>query len=502
MLRQFSTRRIIGLFVFDWLGTLGMLLLAAFLRRELGELPEPLVSMANSLDVTLGGARPAAGVDFILSLAPGVFLLVAILWPFFSVVFAVYDARKSATLGLELRCVLLAVGVSTLALAGSLFFSYRETSRLLVILFFLLDLGLLLGIRVVLRVLSRNGQVVSKSRSVLILGAGKVGLRAVEQLQRYAWTDLQLVGFADDDQTKQGLRVAGLPVLGTLDQLPEIVQRHGVRDALVALPLRSYERLIEACAMLQEQSVHVHVIPDLFALSFPSATLDGFGGIPVIDLGQPGIHGVSRASKRAFDLVATVLLLVLLSPLLLAVSVLIKLESKGPVIYRQVRIGEGGHPFTMFKFRSMRAGADPAAHRAHVARLIEQNLRPDQLGAESNGSLKMDNDPRITRVGRVIRKFSIDELPQFINVLRGEMSVVGPRPPLPYEVELYQPWHRRRLETPPGVTGLWQVKGRNQVSFDEMVRIDLYYAEHRSFWLDLRIVLMTPLAAISGKGAG
>jgi lipopolysaccharide/colanic/teichoic acid biosynthesis glycosyltransferase len=206
--------------------------------------------------------------------------------------------------------------------------------------------------------------------------------------------------------------------------------------------------------------------------------------------------------KRAFDLVLAVPALVVLSPVLAAIAVLIRLESPGPVIYRQQRIGLNGRPFIMLKFRSMLAGADSVPHRAHVARLIEKNLGPDELPGSGPAGLKLASDPRITRVGGFIRKTSLDELPQLFNVLRGEMSLVGPRPPIAYEVELYQDWHKRRLAAPPGMTGLWQVRGRNRVSFEEMVRMDLDYIERQSLWLDLQLLAQTPLAVISGGGAG
>jgi exopolysaccharide biosynthesis polyprenyl glycosylphosphotransferase len=203
-----------------------------------------------------------------------------------------------------------------------------------------------------------------------------------------------------------------------------------------------------------------------------------------------------------FDVAAAWLLLILLSPLFLIVAVLIRIESSGPIIFKQERIGENGRPFTFLKFRSMRADTDATLHKVYMTRLIKENLSSEQLKVNGGGSLKMADDPRITRVGKIIRKTSIDELPQLINVLRGEMSLVGPRPSLPYEVELYEEWHKRRLEALPGITGWWQVKGRNRVSFDEMVRMDLDYIEHTSFWLDLKILLLTPWAALSGEGAG
>jgi exopolysaccharide biosynthesis polyprenyl glycosylphosphotransferase len=243
-------------------------------------------------------------------------------------------------------------------------------------------------------------------------------------------------------------------------------------------------------------------VPDLFALSFPNASLDGFGGIPVIHLGRAGIYGWQRASKRAFDVIIVILGLLFIWPLLGLIALLIRINSKGPVFYRQVRIGEHGRIFTMLKFRSMQVNADPAIHQAYVTRLIVENLSPEQVDGGKNGSLKLDNDSRITRVGRIIRKTSLDELPQLFNVLRGEMSLVGPRPPLLYEMDVYQEWHKRRLDVLPGITGLWQVKGRNRVSFDEMVRMDLEYIQHQSLWLDFKIILQTPWAAIHTRGAG
>jgi exopolysaccharide biosynthesis polyprenyl glycosylphosphotransferase len=502
MLRQFSTRRIVAFFLMDWLGTLAMLLLAAFLRREIGILPQRLANLAGTLEITLGGTPSGGPSNAILSLSPRVLVIVAFVWPILFIASSVYDARTNETLQAELRSVFLAIGISTLVLTGALYFTYRETSRVLILLFFLLDVTLLLGIRGAWWIYrrSRNGQRAGERRAVLIVGAGNVGLSAAEQIKRYDWADIQLAGFVDDDPTKQGEHFEGVPVLGTLAQVPEIVETYNIHDAVVALPLRAHERLLEICRTLQKLSVRTHVIPDLFVLSFPSATLDGFGGIPVIDLGLPGIQGWQRFSKQAFDTMAALVLLLLLSPLLAILAILIKIDSPGPVLFKQPRIGENGQIFEIIKFRSMRVDADPEVHKAHVQQLIKQNLSLDEASGQE--SLKMKDDPRITLVGRLMRKASLDELPQLVNVLRGEMSLVGPRPHLAYEVELYQDWHRRRFEALPGITGWWQVTGRNRVSFDEMVRMDIYYVEHQSFWFDLRILLMTPWTVFSGRGAG
>ena len=261
-------------------------------------------------------------------------------------------------------------------------------------------------------------------------------------------------------------------------------------------------KLVDICRSLQKLGVVVHVVPDLFALSFPNASLDGFGGIPLIHLGQAGVYGWQRVVKRVFDLVVVIIGLAISWPLLLLIALLIRFDSKGPVFYRQMRVGEHGRLFSMFKFRSMQVNADSSIHKAHVERLIVENLKPEQLTGCKQGSLKLDDDPRITRIGRIIRKFSLDEIPQLFNVLRGEMSLVGPRPPLTYEMDIYQEWHKRRLDVLPGITGLWQVKGRNRVSFDEMVRMDIEYIQHQSLWLDFKLLLQTPWAVIRTHGGG
>jgi exopolysaccharide biosynthesis polyprenyl glycosylphosphotransferase len=499
MLRKFSTRRIIVFFLLDWLGTLAVLFISTGLRAAWKVPPQFL----NDLIQVLGIPSWTGEINnWEFMIVPQVFVLVAIIWPIFFIIFSVYDGRRNESLKMELLNVFLAICVSTMALAVLLYFSYRDTSRLLFFIFFILDTTLLLGSRVALAAF-RN--VTGSRRSALrhaaiVIGAGPVGRNTVEQLKKYAYADINVIGFVDDDPIKHDQCFDGLSVLGPLDYLPTLVAERHVQHAVVALPLHAHERMVDICQSLQELGVRVYVIPDLFALSFPNAALDGFGGIPVIDLGQPGIHGWRRLTKRAFDVLAVSFGLLIISPLMLAVAILIKLESPGPILYRQPRVGENGRLFTMFKFRSMRANADPELHKAYVTQLIKQNLNLDQT--ETKGTLKIQNDPRITRIGKIIRKTSIDELPQAFNVLRGDMSLVGPRPPIPYEVELYQEWHKRRFEAIPGITGLWQVTGRNRVSFDEMVRMDIEYIEHQSLLLDLQILIKTPLAVVTGKGAG
>jgi exopolysaccharide biosynthesis polyprenyl glycosylphosphotransferase len=203
--------------------------------------------------------------------------------------------------------------------------------------------------------------------------------------------------------------------------------------------------------------------------------------------------------KRALDTGASFVAIVMLLPLFAVVAALIKATSKGPVFFKQQRIGLGGKPFTMYKFRSMKTDCDPAIHKTYVEQLIKGGAG---VGNGENKVFKIKNDPRLTPVGALLRKTSIDELPQLFNVLTGEMSLVGPRPPITYEVEAYDVWHRRRLfNVRPGITGLWQVEGRSRTTFDDMVRMDIRYSQEWSLWLDIKLIMKTPAAVVGGKGA-
>jgi len=209
-------------------------------------------------------------------------------------------------------------------------------------------------------------------------------------------------------------------------------------------------------------------------------------------------------TKRLMDISGSLMLLILGSPILVMVAVAVKISSKGPILYRQQRIGQYGKPFTFLKFRSMYVDNDPSVHREYVMQLIagQAQRHPANGNDDGTGYYKLTNDKRVTPIGALLRRTSIDELPQLFNVLMGEMSLVGPRPAIPYEVAAYQTWHRRRvLEVKPGITGLWQVDGRGRVEFDDMVRLDLRYAREWSPWLDLKILLRTPRAVILGAGA-
>jgi exopolysaccharide biosynthesis polyprenyl glycosylphosphotransferase len=216
-------------------------------------------------------------------------------------------------------------------------------------------------------------------------------------------------------------------------------------------------------------------------------------------------HDIRRNAhrlKRMIDIVVSGLALIALSPIMLLLALLVKCTSRGPVLFRQRRVGRYGAAFTFLKFRSMYSNNDPSIHREYVARHIAGNVHANGAEGTNKVAYKLVNDPRITPLGKILRKSSLDELPQLLNVLAGEMSLVGPRPPVPYEFERYDTWHKRRIfEVKPGITGLWQIKGRSKTTFDEMVRLDLRYIKAWSLWLDLKIILQTPRVVVSGDGA-
>jgi lipopolysaccharide/colanic/teichoic acid biosynthesis glycosyltransferase len=215
-----------------------------------------------------------------------------------------------------------------------------------------------------------------------------------------------------------------------------------------------------------------------------------------------GSQKISRAIKRGMDIAGSAMALIFVSPLFIVISVAVKLTSKGPILFRQKRVGQYGRRFTFLKFRSMHFMNDSKIHEDYVKGFIAGNADPPESEKGLRALYKLQDDPRVTRLGRFLRKTSLDELPQFINVLKGDMSLVGPRPPVAYEFEAYHRWHRSRLlEAKPGITGLWQVNGRSKTKFDDMVRLDLRYARTCSLWLDLKILIKTPRAVFSGEGA-
>lgn len=494
MLRRFSSGRVIGFVFFDWLGTIAMLILAAYLRVEIGFLPKPFLDLLQELQIPVvnwwEGLRPE---DIY---AWPIILLITIIWPLFFIVFSVYDGRRNENLKSEMINVFASILASSLVLSGILFLTYRSTSRVVFILFISLDLVLLLGGRLCWYGYSlvQNGTRRHHQRPVLIIGAGEVGRNVAVELLTQGRKDIKLVGFLDDGVEKQGGSIVGLPVLGILDHASKVVENHHIRDAVVALPLRAHERLVRICKSLQDQSVRVYVIPDLFDITFPGADLENYAGLPIIDLGDPNILGHWQLVKRILDILIVLVGLVLATPLIFFIYVLIKLDSPGPAFYSQARIGFGGKTFNMIKFRTMYEDAEEV--------LGNMLINNPQLLQEWNEFQKLTEDPRITRVGKVLRRLSLDELPQLWNVVRGDMSLIGPRPFLPSQVEYYgEEAYKNYIRIRPGITGMWQVSGRNQTSFANRAHWDEYYIRNWSIGLDFSILIRTVGVVFQGDGA-
>lgn len=327
---------------------------------------------------------------------------------------------------------------------------------------------------------------------VLVVGGTGLARRVMVSLQHRMTLGYDLVGYvADqtaggDDSDKTELPV---PHLGVIERLPQEVARRRVERVIIALPFWENHRLPEVVETCHQLGVPFQVVPDFYELSFDRMAVQESGGVPLIELRENVIRGWNYVLKRALDVSLVLLALPVWGLLALIVMLIVRLDSSGDIIFRQTRIGRNGRPFEFLKFRTMVPNAEELK-----ASLLEQN--------EGSGPMfKIRRDPRLTRVGRWLRRTSLDELPQFWNVLRGEMSLVGPRPAVPEEVAQYEPWQRRRFEVTPGVTGPWQATGRSDMTFDEMVRLDIYYAEHWSIGMDIRIMLQTIPAILSARGA-
>ena len=322
---------------------------------------------------------------------------------------------------------------------------------------------------------------VVRPRRALVVGAGQVGRQVARKLAAHPEWGLELVGFVDDDPVDVGPG----PVLGRTADLTRIVEEHDIAWVLLAFSRTSCESMLEAVRAVRRPDVRLAVVPNYFELFASNAAMEDLGGIPVVSLPPLRLSRPARAVKRAADVALAAAGLVLLAPLLAACALAVRLDGPGPVLFRQERRGRGGRTFRILKFRTMAPGTGPAL--------------PDL--AAGGAQFKPREDPRVTRAGRLLRRSSLDELPQLWNVLRGEMSLVGPRPSTVGESEQITGWAERRLDTTPGMTGLWQILGRADLPFDEKVKLDYIYVTNWSLWWDLKILLRTVPAVLRRRGA-
>ncbi len=468
MFRRFSAN--FALFsIFLDLVLIDLALLIAVLLRA------PLSSLSFVREINQGVVLP-----------PPLYLLFPLMWVTVLLMISVYDGRKNLYILAELGSLTAGSLLASIALAGVLYLTYRETSRFL----FLMAAGLaylfIVGWRLAARYAFRRGGLRPRPRRVIIMGAGSIGRQLEEQFRRNPFLGLELVGFLDDDWQKQADHA---DILGSLDVTRVWVTQHAIDDVIIALPRAAHERLSWVVSKLHDLPVRVWVIPDYFSLTLHHAQIEDFANIPLLNLRAPALSEYQRMSKRAFDLLIALLALPFYLPLMGLVALTIKLEDHGPVFYNAPRVGENGRLFQMHKFRSMVVGAD------RMQQLVERR--------DENGNLvfKTPDDPRVTRVGRFLRRSSLDELPQLFNVLKGEMSLVGPRPELPQLVDRYDLWQRKRFAVPQGMTGWWQINGRSDRPMHLHTEDDLYYVQHFSIWLDIQIILRTLWVVLRRKGA-
>ncbi len=469
MVRRFSVNFVIFSILLDGLVVSLALLAATYLRPNLAFLPF------------------AAHYPTLIPTPISLYPVFALEWVAINLLFDVYNVKRARNPVDDFVRLSLAALLAGVALAGTLYLSFRQVSRLLFISFVVLSYFQMLGWRTLFDLLRTSSQKSARApRRILIVGAGSLGRELQSQISQQPEAGLEVAGLLDDDLKKQE---RNQDILGSIDDALTIIQNHQIDDIVISLPQSAYLRINQLVTELLPLPVKVWVIPDYFRLALHQASFDSFAGIPLLDLRAPALNNYQRLIKRSFDLVLASLSLLVCLPWMGVIALLIRLESSGPVVLQQQRVGENGHLFRMLKFRSM-------VHNAEELRSQVETL--DQAG---NLIHKTKQDPRVTRIGRLLRRTSLDELPQLFNVLKGEMSLVGPRPELPYLVEKYEPWQRARFSVPQGITGWWQIQGRSDKPMHLNTEDDLFYVQNYSILLDIYILLKTITVVWSGKGA-
>ena len=432
-------------------------------------------------------------------------LAVSVGWLLIFAAYGLYQERNFFPVLDQLHRVLKAVVVGTVVLLILVFVLKADQqlhSRLFFGFGFLINLAFLFLWRGLLfsKFICRPLEGWGVGKRVLIVGAGERGRHLAKYIAERPSLGLDVVGFVDDRTTLKGGQMSDLTVLGTTEDISDVVREYDVGEIFLGIPSLSHAELLTLIDKCKATQLPVTLTSELLNVVSQCSPLGKIDGVPAITIQPNKFSEVSRAIKRVSDLILAYTGLLLTAPLLALAGILIKVSSPGPVFFKQVRIGKNGCPFTIYKLRTMRDGQDDSLHRQYLQDFISTNKTAGE-NEEGEKQFKLDNDPRVTKVGKMLRRLSLDEIPQLINVIRGEMSLVGPRPPLPYEVEMYKNWHGKRLQVKPGITGLWQVTARSAVGFDDMVMLDLYYIEHWSLLLDFQLLLKTIPAAVTGKGA-
>jgi exopolysaccharide biosynthesis polyprenyl glycosylphosphotransferase len=420
-----------------------------------------------------------------------IFLLVPPLWVLVLRYTGAYESVRKKTYIETFWLVTKANSIALMALFAILFVTDADRiSRLLILLFGSIVFVLLLSGRFaiirMLRTIRRRGY---NYRNILVVGTGKRARTYAEMICSHAELGFRIFGYVDDEPTAADREILGSAIIGTLKDVPVIIERNVIDEVVIALPRRWLTSVVEVVQACEETGVEVTIVADFFDIAVAKLHTTMFYDIPLLTFSSTPSQQLQLLLKDCLDRIGAAVLLVLALPVFVLASIAIKLTSRGPIFFKQVRLGLNGREFTFYKFRSMKVGSEK-----EVEDLKSYN--------EMSGPVfKMQRDPRVTGVGRFLRRTSIDELPQLLNVLRGEMSLVGPRPPLPAETKEYDRWQRRRLSVKPGMTCLWQINGRNKLDFKDWMNLDLLYIDNWSLWLDIRILLKTLVVVIKGDGA-
>ncbi len=458
-----------GLYAGDMLATAASFYLAYFIRATLagGD----------------GSVLPFERYSFVL-------LIVLPAWSVLLSYFGLYKSQRFRTAINGLWIIIKVAVLGGLILNTALFALKVEfISRLMVVVFGVSNVFLLSLWRATVRLAAHYVRKHDYNyRNILLACTGDKGKDLIEIIENQKAWGLNIVGVACDDRTSETL--FGYPVLGSISEIPQIIHRQPVDEVMFCLPKSMLDELEDMFLLLEDEGINARVMLNFFPHLVAKVQLEELHGIAFLTFTTVPTDEFMLTVKRALDLSISCLLLVLLSPLLLVTAVMIKLTSPGPVLFRQERIGLHGRKFILYKFRSMYKDAEERKRA-----LLDSN--------EMDGPVfKMKNDPRITPLGRFLRRSSIDELLQLWNVLNGDMSIVGPRPPLPGEVKQYERWQRRRLSMKPGLTCLWQISGRNKIGFKDWIKLDLQYIDNWSLLLDCKIFLKTIPVVLLGRGAG
>jgi undecaprenyl-phosphate galactose phosphotransferase len=449
-------------------------------------------------------------VVFALPASAGyVFLAYALCLLLFLVIYRLNNLYRLETLEVRYRHLLIVskalfigtgIALSVMLLSGWQFFSNYGREFLVIYLAIAVVLATITRLAMVRMFIFRGDSARSKRR-LLIVGGDSAAHKVVTAIQSDRRSVPVIIGLADDYKEPGKPLFDGWKNLGRLESIPELVKTLNPDEILIAIDKAPYSRLEEVVEVCAKTGCEVQVFSDRLNTLASRIGAEQFArDLPVVRFSQIKPGATSRYMRRIVDVTIATLALIILSPLLLAVCVGIKLSSSGPVIFRQTRIGRNGRPFDFYKFRTMHVGVSSEPHRRYVKNFIQGGERDESAGEAAVKVFKITDDPRTFPFGRFIRRTSIDEFPQLFNVLKGDMGLISPRPCLPYEWESYEEWHKRRLSVAPGCTGLWQAFGRSAVPFEDMVIMDLYYIRNRSLTLDARILYKTISTIFHAKG--